>query len=189
MSKRVKSGKLDDVISLPERKHVKFNPQLCREHLIYSKLKPYFLSNPQSSTSMTCLLPPVPQIMTTLIVLFSLEVTKVNSTVSSHVGLGSFVWESRPLSQPASQTRKTRHKSRCFWETQTRSRPPQAVNRGQGQIPSSHLWGWGSTAVAMPEAGCTSWPGPVSYNYNDMCDLYSCDVLSEKEGICWLMCF
>lgn len=45
MSRRVKSGKLDDVISLPERKHVKFNPQLCREQLIYSKLKPYFLLN------------------------------------------------------------------------------------------------------------------------------------------------
>lgn len=148
MSRRVKSGKQDDVISLPEWKHVTFDPQLCRERLIYSKLKPYFLSKSNSSilthlhpwhVCYHCCLKLWQH--SRFVVLFSLEVTKVNSTVSSHVGPDSSVSESRPLSrlfQPASPTHKTRHKLRCFWETQTQSRPPQAVNWDQGQIPVSH---------------------------------------------------
>lgn len=47
---------------------------------------------------------------------------------------------------------------RCFWEIQTWNGPPQAVNRGQGQIPGCQMWGCGAAAVAMPVAGCTSWP-------------------------------
>lgn len=35
-------------------------------------------------------------------------------------------------------------------------RPPQAVNRGQGQIPGCQMWRCGSGAVVVPVAGCTS---------------------------------
>ncbi len=95
LTMRVKWGWLDDVISSQERKHVIFKQQLHREETIYRKQgltkpccvtacsnhsaincsPPHILNIlfefwPRASTSMSCLLPPWPQITPTLIPLF-----------------------------------------------------------------------------------------------------------------------
>lgn len=62
-------------------------------------------------------------------------------------------------------------------------RPPQAVNRGQGQIPGCQMWRCGSGAVVVPVAGCTSWPCTCTYMPVMTCSgLFSLQCVGGKEA-------